>query len=246
MKRKTFVRYCGVLSVSLAIVAFTSVCTVLDMMLFSTEQSKETSSPINSESYIVIIDAGHGGEDGGAVGDFSGVLEKDINLAIAKQIETLFKLTDIPVIMTRSEDVLLYNQGQENNKKSADIRNRIEIGNAQENNVFISIHQNKFPIEKYSGLQVYYSANNENSKLLAQTIQANNTLYIQPKNTRQIKKAGRNILLLHKLRCPAVLVECGFLSNANEEKLLSTSEHQNKIAFLIFSSVIQNLIDENI
>ena len=246
MKRKTFVRYCGVLSVSLVIVAFTSVCTVLDMMLFSNEQSKETSSPINSESYTVIIDAGHGGEDGGAVGDFSVVLEKDINLAISKQIETLFKLTDIPVIMTRSEDVLLYNQGQENSKKSADIRNRIEIGNAQENNVFISIHQNKFPIEKYSGLQVYYSANNENSELLAQTIQANNALYIQPKNTRQIKKAGRNILLLHKLRCPAVLVECGFLSNANEEKLLSTSEHQNKLAFLIFSSVIQNLIDENI
>jgi N-acetylmuramoyl-L-alanine amidase len=134
----------------------------------------------------------------------------------------------------------------QNSKKSADIRNRIEIGNAQENNVFISIHQNKFPIEKYSGLQVYYSANNENSELLAQTIQANNALYIQPKNTRQIKKAGRNILLLHKLRCPAVLVECGFLSNANEEKLLSTSEHQNKLAFLIFSSVIQNLIDENI
>ena len=242
MKRKTLVRYFGIISVSLAIASVTAVYSIIEYMLI---EKHNINSVSNSEipTFTVVIDAGHGGEDGGAVG-VSGVLEKDLNLEISKELHCLFSLTDIPVVMTRTCDEMLYKDGQENNKKTYDLRNRVEKTNSVSSPLFISIHQNKFPVEKYKGLQVYYSGNNQQSKNVAQLIQKKTSTFLQTDNKREIKKAGRSIYILHRLDCPAVLVECGFLSNKDEEALLNTELYKRKIAFVIFSSVM-DFMNEN-
>ncbi len=237
MKRKTFVRYFGVLSVSLVIMSVTAVFSLIEYFLTEKRIDSETAVSVNAD-FTVIIDPGHGGEDGGAVGNHLGTLEKDINLMIAQELHNLLLLTDIDSAMTRTEDVMLYREGQESNKKMHDIRNRALFVNQYSNPVFVSIHQNKFPLEKYSGLQVYYSKNHGDSKTIAENIQNKTIQTIQNGNSRKTKQAGRSIYLMHNLKCPAVLVECGFLSNRNEEALLNDEEYRKKIAFVIFSSII--------
>jgi N-acetylmuramoyl-L-alanine amidase len=193
-----------------------------------------------NEDFYIIIDAGHGGEDGGALSD-SGIVEKDLNLDIALKLEKFLTLSDYNCLLTRNSDRLMYDAGQESHKKASDITNRIKISNAYTNSIFISIHQNKFPIKKYSGLQVYYSKNHENSAVLGNLIQQNTKNLLQQENNRQIKKADKNIRVLDSIKTPAVLVECGFLSNDREAELLNDEGYRNKIAYLIYCSVIQYL-----
>lgn len=243
MKRKTFVRYFGVLSVSLVIMSVTAVFSLIEYFLTEKKIDSETAVSVNAD-FTVIIDPGHGGEDGGAVGNHLGTLEKDINLLISQELHRLFVLTDIDAVMTRTEDVMLYQAGQESSKKMHDIRNRALFVNQYNNPVFVSIHQNKFPLEKYSGLQVYYSKNHADSKTIAENIQNCTAHNLQRNNNRKIKQAGRNIYLMHNLKCPAVLVECGFLSNRNEELLLNDEDYRKKIAFIIFSSLIDYACDD--
>ena len=238
MKRKTFERYMGIIFVSLSIMTFTAVCTLIEYFLLPHHQTIKTLSQKEPETFTLIIDPGHGGMDSGAVGNILGLLEKDVNLEISKILYDLFKLTDIPVIMTRTEDVLLSTEGESVSKKTADLKGRVDIAQKAENPVFVSIHQNKFSLEKYKGLQVYYSKNNPDSQALAEIIQNKTAQFLQKDNKRQTKPAGRNIYVMHKLDCPAVLVECGFLSNYEEEKLLNTGEYRKKLAFVIFSCIM--------
>lgn len=196
----------------------------------------DNSSP--NETKTIIIDPGHGGMDGGAVG-INGCLEKDINLNISRYIMYFCRLSGINCVLTRSEDVMLipkYNGSV--NKKRADLVARTEIADSFENSVFVSIHQNNFSIGKYNGLQVFYSPNNESGEYLAEIISNRNRSMIDGNNTREIKKAGTEIYILDNIRKPAVLVECGFLSNADEAKKLSTEEYQKKIAFMIYVSLM--------
>lgn len=186
---------------------------------------------------IVIIDAGHGGVDGGAVSE-SGVVEKDVNLKIAKNLESYLSISGIKCIMTRTEDVELEpSNAFSSSRKRRDLLGRIEIANTNEDAIFISIHQNTYPSSRLSGLQVFYSKNNDNSKALADIIKNNNTLLIDSKNKRETKLAGKEILVLDSINNPAVLIECGFLSNAKEAFLLSDDEYQKKLAFMIFTSI---------
>jgi len=238
MKRKTFVQYFKLISASLCVMTAVSVFTVVEHYLFNSNEKVSEITTMQNESITIIIDAGHGGEDGGAVG-ISGVLEKDINLSIARYLSSYLAMTDIDVVMTRTDDKMLYKAGQESSKKTYDIRNRKEIADYYVNPVFVSIHQNKFPLEKYKGFQVYYSPNHADSKVLAEFIQNKTVLNLQKDNNRKVKKSGRNIYLLHRLNCPAVLVECGFLSNPTEEKMLSDEEYQQKLAFVIFSAILE-------
>lgn len=187
----------------------------------------------------VIIDAGHGGEDGGA--EANGVTEKHINLNISRKLADYFRFTDIPVVLTRTDDRLLYNVGEENRKKYHDISNRIKFAEKYSDAVFISIHQNKFEISKYNGLQVYYSKNNAAGRRLAELIQRNERDFNNTNNKREIKQADSKIRVLNELEMPAVLVECGFLSNPEEAKMLSGNDYQNKLAFIIFISALQFL-----
>ena len=185
----------------------------------------------------IVIDAGHGGFDGGAVAD-DGTREKDLNLSLALALERQLKVMGADVIMTRSADVM-YAVPSSPHKKLDDLSHRIESANAAGDCIFVSVHMNKFPVPKYSGLQVYYSPNNEESKILSDAIQNAVREALQPDNSRLTKRSGDNIYILYKLTCPAVLVECGFLSNPEELELLKTDEYREKLALVLASALME-------
>jgi N-acetylmuramoyl-L-alanine amidase len=191
---------------------------------------------------VLVIDPGHGGIDGGASGA-EGMLEKEINLHIAKKLKQLFEINGFCVIMTREDDRSIHDSGLGTigAQKSSDLRNRLAIVNRTPNAVLLSIHQNYFPISRYWGAQVFYGAQNEQSRQLAQAVQDCLREMIQPDNERQIKKSEENLFLLHQVKAPAVMIECGFLSNREECVLLNDSVYQEKIAFAIFTAFLQYL-----
>lgn len=181
----------------------------------------------------IVIDAGHGGEDGGAVSEI-GVLEKDINLSIANDTSALFYLLGFDVTQTRKTDIALDN-GEDTirKRKVSDMKKRLEIFNSSKENTIISIHQNKFSESKYHGTQIFYSPNNPKSKQLADSIKYSVKGLLQPDNERECKKADRGIYLLKNTNNPAVIVECGFISNEEECKNLLDSQYQKQMAFSI-------------
>ena len=192
------------------------------------------------DDLVVIIDAGHGGEDGGAIG-IDGTLEKHINLSISQKLSELLNAAGIATRMTRTEDTMLYdkNADYQGQKKKLDFARRLEIAQGYENAIFISIHLNSFPQQQYNGLQVYYSDNSPESKILAAKIQELTRHLIQPNNDRKIKSAGDDIYLLHKIYHPSVLVECGFLSNPEECRKLGDEEYQNTLALVLYSAIVE-------
>ncbi len=184
----------------------------------------------------IIIDAGHGGEDGGAQSIDGKTLEKDVNLAIAKDLKEIFLLAGFQVEMIREEDTAIYDNDAKSlrNKKVSDLRKRVEIANSNPNNVLISIHQNQFESSKYLGTQIFYSTNNPESNILAEYVKKAVVGLMQPANTRETKPANNSIYLLSKATIPAIIVECGFLSNAEESKKLIDPNYQKQMAFTIY------------
>ncbi len=201
--------------------------------------SLPTAAEDNAEKKItcVIIDAGHGGEDSGAV-SASGIYEKDVNLSVAFALRDLLEMNGIPVIMTRDEDILLYDRGvnYQGRKKVLDLAARKTIADAYEDCLFVSIHMNAFPDPRYSGTQVWYGLKDPLSQSIAADIQTK-ALQLQPDNHRKIKAAGSNIYLLDNIASPCVLVECGFLSHPEEAKRLGDPNGQRALAFMIFSGI---------
>lgn len=194
---------------------------------------KETEQ--NANQPIVIIDAGHGGFDGGAVAE-DGTVEKDINLSIALYLREYLSVFDIKTIMIRETDCSVEDDGLNTirQRKTSDLHNRMKLMEETDNAIFISIHQNKYPDGKYSGTQVFYSPKTkEESQALAQTIQDCVINTLQKDNKRQIKECGTSVYLMYNAVKPAVLVECGFLSNYEETNKLKAPEYQKKIAFCI-------------
>lgn len=187
----------------------------------------------------VIVDAGHGGPDGGTSAA-DGTLEKDINLQIATKLNEMLKAMGVETVMIRDTDVSIHNDSADTirQKKISDLKNRLNIINNAENAIFVSIHQNHFSDSKYSGTQVFYSKNNPLSDSLADSIRHSVISYLQTDNTREIKQSGTEIYLLHHAQIPAVMVECGFLSNINETENLKNEEYQRKIAFLIAVGIV--------
>lgn len=198
-----------------------------------------------SQPITVVLDAGHGGEDGGAVGHLDGeeIYEKHLNLAVARLVRDLLVADGVSVVMTREQDVLLYdrNVNYEGRKKVLDLAARVAIAESTENAIFVSIHMNAFPQTQYRGLQVYYSPNHARSKTLAEAMQRKVYTHLQPDNDRKIKCAGSEIHLLEQLDCPAVLVECGFLSNAEDCRSLSDEAYQRQLAFLLFCAIRETI-----
>ncbi len=190
---------------------------------------------------VVVIDPGHGGEDGGA--SSGGVCEKDINLSIALHLAALCRASGIGCRLTRSEDVMLYGDGKPS-RKMQDLTNRLKLTEDCDC-VFISIHQNKFPQSGCRGAQVYYSGNNANSEKLALAIQNAVRENLQNGNTRQIKKAGSEIFVLDRAAVPAVLVECGFLSNEEERALLLSKDYRKEFSCVLFSAILDYLLQTN-
>lgn len=186
----------------------------------------------------LIIDAGHGGEDGGA-STKDGVAESGINLAVAKRLEALAGLYGVETVMTRTTEELDYPEDATTTarRKAADQRERIARINAYPDGVLISIHQNCFPDSRPSGCQVLYAATS-GSEELAKLAHGLLTDTLCPDNRRVAAPISDKILLMRSVRCTAVLVECGFLSNAAEAKLLASPDYQTKISAVLLASYL--------
>ncbi len=195
------------------------------------------------DRFTVIIDAGHGGRDGGAIAD-DGTLEKDLNLAVAKKLEAMLRSADVHVVMTRSTDIELASPDSPH-KKRDDLNARLSMTEEYENAILVSIHMNKYPVSKYSGLQVYYSPNHTGSLALAEQIQKD-ALSLKSDNGRTVKSASDAIYLLSHTKIPAVLVECGFLSNYEETALLKSEAYQQKLAMSLYASILTYLTENPI
>lgn len=192
-----------------------------------------------AQTRTIVIDAGHGGEDGGASGK-SGVPEKTINLAIAQDLSRLLQVSGFRVVMTRTTDVSIADGNLDTirERKVSDLHNRLKIIEEQGDCIFVSIHQNHFTESRYSGTQVFYSTNNSDSKLLAENIRNRVISLLQKDNTRETKPATSSIYLLWETKVPAVLVECGFLSNSAEEAKLNDPAYQKQMAFSVYCGLL--------
>ena len=197
-----------------------------------------TSAPIQNRK-TVIIDAGHGGEDGGAT-SCTGVLESQINLEIALKLDDLMHLLGINTLMIRTTDCSIYTKGESiAQKKVSDLKERVRIVNETEDGFLVSIHQNHFSNEKYSGAQVFY-APTDGSKDVAGVLQKSLIQTINPDSNRGIKKAD-SVYLMQHIDCPGILIECGFLSNHREEYLLRDVEYQRKLCSVIACTLSNHL-----
>ena len=190
-------------------------------------------------AHVPVIDAGHGGEDGGA-NSITGIREAEINLQVAMKTDFLMRFYGIPSVMTRTQDISLHDSGANTlrEKKNSDLRNRVALVQRTPCAVLLSIHQNTYTKSKYSGLQAFYGAA-YGSKELADMIQNIQKRYLDTNNNRWIAAVGKDVYLMNKVTCPAVLVECGFLTNPGEERRLREDDYQTKLAAVLVSSFIQ-------
>lgn len=186
----------------------------------------------------VVLDAGHGEPDGGAVG-VNGTLEKDINLSIAIKIREILESRGVRVIMTRTDDNSICDPDALtlHEKKVSDMHNREEIINNSDADLFLSVHMNSFTSPSSSGLHIFYSRNHPEAEALATSVQEAIAAVTHAK-THSVKAASETLYLMKKPVPPAILVECGFLSNPQEEKLLNDEVYQSKIAFAIANAII--------
>ena len=216
---------CVLLSFSIMLDAFATCDAVLTSM--------------EGEKPLVVIDAGHGGEDVGAIG-YNGVYEKDLNLEIAFQIGEMLINEGYLVFYTRTEDKLLYTQEQniKGVRKVYDLKNRVAIVNEKNPYIFLSIHMNFFAEEKYAGFEVYYRTGDESSRTLACDVSEEVRLAVYPENKRT-PKATNDMYLLKNTSCTAILIECGFLSNEAECKKLCEKEYQKELSFSIVCGMIR-------
>jgi N-acetylmuramoyl-L-alanine amidase len=229
--------------------AFLVVLSVLFAILFGIAEKTRTKNEVDtvnktSSSPIptVILDAGHGGEDGGA-SSADGLLEKDLNLALVLLMHDILTANGVDVILTRETDTLLYDRNVDfhGRKKMLDMAARLKIAENTADAVFVSIHMNTYPHPSCQGVQVWYSENNDASFELAKTIHATTQELLQPDNDRPVKRSGSSIYLLHHLGCPAVLVECGFLSSPEEAALLGDENYRQQLALTLCMGILRTI-----
>ena len=189
--------------------------------------------------HCIVIDPGHGGEDGGAT-SCTGRMESEYNLAISRRLDDLMHLLGYQTRMTRTSDVSIYTTGDTiARKKISDLKERVRIVNETSNALLISIHQNQFSDSRYSGAQVFY-AKTDGSKELGQRLQTYLVSALNPGSHRKSKPIS-SVYLMEKIRCPGILVECGFLSNPQEEARLRDSNYQKKLCCVIAAVISQHL-----
>lgn len=213
---------------------------VLGLFLFATMGGSRAVTVLSENAPLenrrcIIIDPGHGGEDGGAV-SCTGVYESKLNLEISLRLQELFHFLGYDTMMIRTTDTSVYTQGDTiASKKVSDLKERVRMVNNAENALLVSIHQNHFPESRYSGAQVFY-AKTQDSQVLAEQLQAALIQAVNPGSRRSCKKST-GVYLMEHISCPGILVECGFLSNPEEEAKLQTPEYQKKLCCVIASCV---------
>ena len=228
MKLKNYVIYLALLAICCAGV-------------FLAERVMDAANPANTFAQskpTLIVDAGHGGEDGGASGG-DGTLEKNLNLQVSEKLRDFARIMGYNVIMVREEDISVHDEDAKNTRqrKRTDLMNRVALCDSNPSATYIGIHMNKFTQTRYSGTQVFYSVKNPASQTLAESIQLNVKNLIQKDNDRTIKKAGEDIYILCNVNNVAVTVECGFLSNPEELSRLKNEQYQSELVFAVMSGI---------
>ena len=200
-----------------------------------------SSTALLSPTFTFIIDAGHGGEDGGAT-SCTGVLESSLNLEIALRLNDLMQLLGHRTKMIRTEDTSIYTKGESlSQKKISDLKERVRICNETDGALLISIHQNTFPDSRYSGAQVFYPST-DGSEAFAKDLQAELIRTVNQGSKRAAKKA-QGIYLMEHIQCPGILLECGFLSNIEEESQLRSCNYQKKLCCIIATTAARFALD---
>ena len=210
------------------------------LLLLGDHAVQTASDAVSSSLPLLILDAGHGGQDGGAVAA-DGTNEKDINLSLTLTLDALLRSLGFQTMLTRTDDTLHETPGATTmrERKVGDLRYRLQLTQEHPDCILISIHQNQFYDPKYDGAQVFYSGNHLQSKELAQCLQDAIVHALQPYNSRQIKQSGEEIFLLDQAQVPAVMVECGFLSNPEELQKLKDTDYQKQLA----AAIVNGLLD---
>ncbi len=217
-------------------ILFLALLVIVSFLIYTLRAPDAESAAFAGET--IVIDAGHGDPDGGAVGKQTGALEKDLNLSIAKKLSEKLTSEGENILMTREDDRGLYTDESSTvrEKKRADMKKRVSLANAAGNLCFVSIHMNHFTDEKYSGPQIFYASGSEEGKRLAEAIRLSILDVIGPHCTRETKPTS-DLYILRETDIPAVIVECGFLSNAAEEDLLLDEAYQDKMATAICQGI---------
>ena len=219
---------------------------ILTLLCIKGAAPREVFSALSEqERPTIILDAGHGGEDGGAV-SADGVAESHINLAIVRKMDLLLTFLGYDTLLTRSGEEAVYSPDAQTlrEKKVSDLKNRVELINAQDNAVLLSIHQNSMPSHpKVHGAQVFYNALSPSDQM-AQSVQSVLNTAINPNNDKAAKAMDGTIYLMKNITKPGILVECGFLSNAAEAQRLQTDEYQLKLTLAIVSGYLQYQMNE--
>lgn len=225
--------------------AIVAVCAVAGISAASAVSRKASPDAVpaattlySDETPVIILDAGHGGFDGGCV-SVDGTPEKGINLDILLRLRDILEINGYEVIVTRDEDVSIHDSGIEGMaaQKGSDMDNRLEIFNSSDNAVCISIHQNQFTEPQYRGAQMFYSDTDSRSAELARSMQKSFRDLLQPENNREIKRCGKELFLCYYSKNPTIMAECGFLSNPDEAALLETEEYRTKVALTLYAGL---------
>lgn len=229
------------MAVCLCVAACAVICAAIFLTGEETMAAVETAATGGGQAqHMVVIDAGHGGADGGAVAE-DGTAEASINLAVAEKLEAVFTLLGQETVMVRRADVSVHSEGVEGlrNQKVSDIHNRADLVNTTENALLISIHQNSLPqVRSVHGAQVFYNTVG-GAEELAETVQATLNQSINQGNEKQKKPADSSIYLMSHITAPGILVECGFLSNTQETQLLKTDAYQTRLALTVAAGYFQ-------
>ena len=225
------------------VLVMSSVLLSLFIFVLTSNKNEELEGYIDTVSLpvsgkTVVVDAGHGIPDEGAESS-NGKTEAETNLKIALKLQNLLEQSGCTVILTRSDENAIYDIDSKTlkQKKISDIRNRVKIGNESSADIFVSIHLNKIPQQQYDGWQTFYKQGSEEGEKLAKSIQTNLNESIQKENNR-VAKTIDNVYIIKHVEIPTSIVECGFLSNPEEEKLLLEDEYQNKLSWGIYNGII--------
>ena len=232
--------YLIVNSRTVSVVAMFFLTFVLIIVVLTANSTVAVNSTNGTIRPVVIIDAGHGGEDGGTQSS-DGVLEKDINLKIATNLNNILNRYGLETVMVRTDDRMIYDDNCKTvrQRKSSDLHNRMDIMKKYPGSIFISIHQNHFTESKYSGAQVFYCKNCDGSPELAGFIQNSIVENLQKDNKRAIKPCDSNVYLIYNAVTTAVMVECGFLSNPVEAHNLTEDTYQYKMALSVAEGIFK-------
>lgn len=225
------------------IITFVAIFTITSCLAANSCLSKNQA--VNSEysnlRHCIVLDAGHGGADGGTIAA-NGTSEKEINLAIVLALYDFLNVTGIKCKTIRSGDYEFYPENS--NRTKSDLHNRLDFVNSTENAILVSVHQNYFENSAESGMQIWYTKNVASSKILADKILNNTKIFLQKNNTRLNKESDSSYYILYNAAVPSVMVECGFMSNPEEEKRLEDEIYQNQLACVIALGINQYINEE--